>query len=178
MIYLQRIVQLTPATEKEKDTSINHPPAALLALTGTLVLLAAVLLSAPDIQAKMIGPTLNSEPGSTSPIYLPLVGQNFTTTVHIWGRVALEDGTGLAGIDILTATTYISECHGGLLTTTDEQGLFNTYRHCPPDQPHQETFMICPSSEAYTFSPPVINWETLGCRGIQADFTAYPRNAP
>ena len=112
-------------------------------------------------------------------LYLPMIinsepPPDESYTIHIWGRVTLADGTGLANIDICSGVTYWSSCHEPIVTRTDWDGYYDALIPCPFD--HDETMSLCPKSETYAFTPEVKALRTYGsCPDLHADFVGTPK---
>jgi hypothetical protein len=106
-------------------------------------------------------------------LYLPLVMRDWQPVIRIQGRVTLENGTGLANVEIYSGVTYSPVCIGWLVTTTDENGHYRANINCPVG--HDETLRVCPLLEGYTFVPQVSHWRTYGyCPDHETDFVAFP----
>ena len=109
--------------------------------------------------------------------YLPVVARETTGTleprIHIRGRVAMEDGTGVADVGIYVGVTCMSDLGGWLVTTTDQEGYYEGEINCPFD--HDETLRVFAALEGYAFVPEFDCWRTYGyCRDNETDFVAFP----
>lgn len=112
--------------------------------------------------------------------YLPVVAREPTGTaeprIRIRGRVAMEDGTGVADVGIYVGVLCMPDLGGWLVTTTDQEGYYDGTTGCPVD--HDETLRVFAVLEGYTFVPALACWRTYGdCPGNQTDFVAFPTPA-
>ena len=139
---------------------------SILAIVGLVAILAWTV---PGANAGLFSP---SRPDTDYFNYLPVV--NHPPRMHIWGRVTLADGTGLANIEIMSGVVYWYTAP--VVAQTDANGYYDALIECPYD--HDETMGVCPVSEYYTFEPPAASWRSYGeCPGTQADFVATPVNS-
>ena len=113
--------------------------------------------------------------------YLPLIAKNYEATITptpkpqilISGKVSLPDGTGLANVEIRSRITFSPVCEGLTAALTDPKGEFVATISCP--EGHDETIMICPYLEGYTFEPERIFIRTYGrCPVNHSEFLAIP----
>jgi len=114
-------------------------------------------------------------------VYLPVVIGGATSTpepqIHIYGRVSMEDGTGMADVGIYAGVTCMPGLAGSLVATTDQEGYYEGETDCPFG--HDETMRVFAVLEGYTFVPELDCWRTYGyCPGRQTDFVAFPFPTP
>jgi hypothetical protein len=97
--------------------------------------------------------------------------------IHIWGRVAQEDGTGVGEVDIYVGLFCRPEPFGRLVTTTTPDGEYEVDIGCPLG--HDETLRVYPERDGYGFLPTFDCWRTYGyCPGKETDFIAMPTSMP
>jgi hypothetical protein len=114
-------------------------------------------------------------------VYLPIVIREATSTpepqIHVYGRVSMEDGTGMADVGIYVGVVCIPGLAGSLVATTDQEGYYEGETDCPFG--HDETMRVFAVLEGYTFVPELDCWRTYGyCPGKQTDFVAFPFPTP
>lgn len=111
-------------------------------------------------------PPTSPAPVATTPPAVPLAE---TPGLLISGYVKLQDGAGLAGVQI--CRNYASY-NGTVVATTDATGFFQSdFAYIPGD----ETIGVWPVAPGYTFDPPSYSWRHYyGPEERPLDFMASP----
>ena len=119
----------------------------------------------PPTATPTIPPTTPA-PVVTTPPAVPLTQ---TPGLLISGYVKLQDGTGLAGVQI--CRSYASY-NGTVVATTDANGFFQSdFAYIPGD----EMIGVWPVAPGYAFDPPSYDWRHYyGPEERPLDFMAFP----